>query len=277
MKLQIIKRLLRYNAEWAAILSLFFACTNTPLSTDGGGTRGGNPVVMGAIADPDGSKACNARVLLIAQDYNPLIDTVKRYITTGMTDSLGAFSIIAPDTGWYNLEAIGSGNGDRLIRFKVKTVRDSVTLLPLGTLHKPGSVKVVLSKGSDLANSYVYVPGTTIVNRGAGTGDTIIIDSVPAGVLPVLCLGKKNAIENITISRDVSVVPDNTTVIQNWEWSFNKQIILNTSLSGAGTKEDVYELPGPHKINIRKFRFFSGAKFRKRYSVYFIAWCATCP
>lgn len=255
MKLQIIKILLKYTAGWAAVFSFFLACTNTPYTADGGGTRGGNPVVMGAIVDPDGSMARNARVLLIAQDYNPLIDSVKQYITYATTDSVGAFSIEAPDTGWYNLEATGTDDGTRLIRFKIKTELDSVTVLPTDTLHKTGSVKVVLPTDSELIDAYVYVPGTTIVNRITGSSDTISIDSVPAGVLPVLCLGKKNSTKEIVISHDIPVVSSDTTVIQNWEWSFSKQIILNTSSSGAGTKENVYNFPVLIRLTSKNFDF----------------------
>jgi hypothetical protein len=62
-------------------------------------------------------------------------------------------------------------------------VRDSVCVLPLDTLRKPGAIKLVFPERSDLANSYVCVPGTTIMNRAAKARDTIIIDSVPAGIL----------------------------------------------------------------------------------------------
>jgi hypothetical protein len=254
MNLRLVLRMLRFGAVWATGISLLCACTNTPVS-DGGGSRGGNPVVVGTIASPDGSRARNVRVLLIAQDYNPLTDTLQRSITTSTTDSLGTFSIIAPDTGWYNIEAIGSVSSTRLVRFKVKTLRDSVSVLPLDTLHKTGTIKVALSKAIDLINSYAYVPGTTIANWNVEAGDTITIDTVPAGILPVLCLGNKNSTEKIVIRYDVSVISNTTTVVHNWEWSYNRQIILNTSVSGAGIKENVYDFPVIVRLTSENFDF----------------------
>lgn len=260
MNVGLVLRMLRFGAVWATGISLLCACTNTPVS-DGGGSRGGNPVVIGAIASPDGSVARDVRVSLIAEDYNPLTDTLRQSITTCTTDSLGTFSITAPDTGWYNIEAIGCASSTRLIRFKIKTLRDSTTVLPLDTLHKTGTIKVALSKAINLTNSYVYVPGTTIANWNVDAGDTITIDSVPAGILPVLCLGQKNSTEKIVIRNDVSVISNTTTVVHNWEWSYNRQIILNTSVSGAGIKENVYDFPVLIRLTSEIFDFSQAQSF----------------
>lgn len=253
MKFNFVKRM--YYTGLIAFVSLMCFCTNQPLSTEGGGSREGNPVVMGTIANPDGTMARNAQVSLIVENFNPSFDTMEQSITNAKTDSLGAFSIVVKDTGSYNIEVFSNSNSTRLIRFNVKMIRDSTTVLPIDTLHKPGAIKVALPKNNNLTGAYVFVPGTTIMNRIEGTTDTITLDSVPVGVLPVLCMSTKNSAEKIVISNDVAVVADNTTLIQNWEWSYKSQIILNTSISGAGTTNDLYNFPVLIRLTSGNFDF----------------------
>jgi len=254
MKFNLLKCISQYSTLWITGIFLFCACSDTSVS-DGGGSRGGNPVVVGMISDPDGAGASNVCVSLIDEDYSPLTDTLHGYITSVTTDSLGAFSIIAPDTGWYNVEAAGSKNGTRLIRFKIKTVRDSITVLPPDTLRMPGKIKVTLPEGITAEGACVYVPGTTIVNQISGAADTITLDMVPAGVLPVLYLCQKNSTDKIAVSHDVKVISDNTTVLHNWQWSSSRQIILNTGAAGAGTRENVYDFAVLIRLTSNNFDF----------------------
>lgn len=255
MKTNPCNRLFRFATELAAGVLLLCYCTSTPLSTEGGGSRGGNPVVVGTLCGPDGSRAGNAKVSLIAKEYNPIADTLNSFITEGITDSLGQFSITAPDTGIFNIEAEAGNDGACLIRFNVKMVRDSTTVVPLDTLRNPGTIKVIIPDSSDLADGYIYVPGTTIMNQITKIGQTLSIESVPPGVLPVLCFGRKNLREKIVIGQNLLITPESTTVVQNWNWRFSRQIILNTSKSGAGTKEDVYDFPVLIRLTQENFDF----------------------
>jgi hypothetical protein len=242
-------------AAWAW-LSLMYGCSPTPLSTnDGGGTRVGNPVVVGTIAGPDGAAAGNVRVTLIPEAYNPLTDTLPRTSISDTTDSLGSYSITAPDSGWYNVQAQGILDGARLIRFKVKTVRDSILVLPIDTLRRPGTIKVVLPAGSDPVGGYFYVPGTFIAAWIDGAGDTVSLDSVPEGILPVLYYARSNVAGKKAIRYDISVEPDETTMVKNPEWSRSRRIVLNTSASGASVSGDVYDFPALIRLNSGNFDF----------------------
>ena len=255
MNRDMIKRIVRCATGCAAGLSLVCACSYTPLSNDGGGSRGGNPVVVGTIAGPDGVGAPNVRVSLIAEDYNPLTDTLQRTSSTDTTDSLGSFVINAPDSGWYNIEAVGILDGARLIRFHVNAVRSSVRVLPADTLRMPGVLLMPIPKGSDAITGYVYVPGTFIAARLAGGADTVVIDSVPSGTLPVLYYAQRGSTGKKAIRYDISVQSGDTTVIQNPEWSYCRRIVLNTSISGAGVKGNVYGFPVLIRLTADNFDF----------------------
>jgi hypothetical protein len=252
-----VKWILQRCAGWAAWagLSLFCVCSPSMISNDGGGSRGGNPVVIGTIAGQDGAGARNVRVSLIAKDYNSMTDAPLQPSSIDTTDSLGSFLISAPDTGWYNVEAVGILSGERLIRFNVKAVNNSMRVLPVDTLRKPGAIKVPIPEGSDAANGYVYVPGTSIGAWFAGAQDTVELDSVPAGTLPVLYYAQRTGAERKAIGHDILVHSDETTVIGNPEWSYYRRIFLNTSPSGASVSGDVYGFPVIIRLNSGNFDF----------------------
>jgi len=250
-------RVLRRGAVWAALagLSLMCSCSLSTLSNDGGGSRGGNPVMVGTIAGPDGAGERNVRVCLIAEDYNPLTDAPPRPSSVDTTDSLGSFTIVAPDTGRFNIEAVGILDGERSIRFNVKALRDSILVLPVDTLRRPGAIKVPRPDGCDAADGYMYVPGTSIAVWLAGAGDTVAIDSVPAGTLPVLYYAQISGIGKKAIRYAIPVRSDETTLIRNPEWSYSRQVYLNTSSSGASVSGDVYNFPVLIRLNSGNFDF----------------------
>lgn len=257
MNCAMVKRILRCGAGWAALagLPLLCACSHAPLSTnDGGGSRGGNPVVAGMIAGPDGAAARNVRVTLIPEGYNPLTDSLLLTSVPDTTDSLGSFSIAAPDAGLYDIEARGILDGARLIRFNVKAVRDSTVVLSTDTMHRPGAIKIAISKKSDWADGYVYVPGTFIA-AWLGARDTVTLDSVPAGTLPMLYYSQRSGTWRKVIRYDISVRSNETTLIRYPEWSFYRRVLLNTSSSGAAIAGDVYGFPVLIRLNPDNFDF----------------------
>ena len=255
MNCDLVKRILQWGASFASLAGLWLMCA--PLATsDGGGSRGGNPVVVGTIAGQDGAAARNVRVTLIPEAYDPLKDTLSRFSSIDMTDSLGSFTITAPDSGWYNMQAYGSLDGSRLIRFKIRAIWDSTLVLPADTLRRPGTIKVVPPAGSDSVGGYCYVPGTFIAAWIDGARDTVSLDSVPAGILPVLYYAQRNVIGEKAISYDIAVQSDDTTFIKNPEWTYSHRIILNTSSqSGASLSSDLYGFPVLIRLNAAHFDF----------------------
>ncbi len=253
-----VKRISGCGALYAVLwgISLLCACSHAPLAgSDGGGSRGGNPVVVGTIAVPDGAAACNIRVSLIPEAFDPMTDTLSRLFSTDTTDSLGSFAITAPDSGFYNIEAKGILGGARLIRFNVKTVRDSIRVLPVDTLRGPGKIKIPVAKENYGADGYMYMPGTSIAVGLADVRDTVSLDSVPAGTFPVLYYAQIGDTRRKVIRHDIAVQPDETTLIENPEWSYYGRIRLNTTSAGASVSGDVYDFPVLIRLNTGNFDF----------------------
>ena len=257
MSRAIIKRFFEIGTCWAASigLSCICSCSLSTLSIEGGGSRGGNPVVSGTFVWSHGEVAQNVRVTLVTQDYNPMTDPLPRLSSMDTTDSAGSFSIKAPDSGWYNVEAVGILNRERSIQFNVKVVRDSICVLPVDTLLRPGAIMVPIPEGSDTTDVYVYVPGTSIAAWLAGARDTVVLDSVPAGTIPVLYYAKRSDMERKALRHDITVRPDETTLIGNPQWSYCRRIILNTSPAGAGVKSDICGFPVLIRLNAGNYDF----------------------
>ena len=253
----LIKSIVRYVIAVATPVAVWLICACSPATniSDGGGTRGGNPVVTGSIAGLDGAAARNVRVQLIDENYNPVTDAPLQPSSIDTTNSRGEYTVIAPDSGWYNVEAMEMRGGTRLLRFHVWAQRDSCIVLPIDTLHKPGAISVSLPEGSSAAGGYVYVPGTGVSARLAGSTDSVTLDSVPAGTLPVLYYANKNSEARTTIRHDIPVYSGETTPVGNPQWSFCRRIVLNTSPTGAGVSDDVHDFPVLIRLNGNNFSF----------------------
>lgn len=236
------------------VLACFFSCSTTPVSVaDGGGSRGGNPVITGTIVNHDGKVANNAIVHLRAANSNPMIVTSVQSTISTLTDMSGKFTIEAPDSGEYVIEAKSVSDGTRLIKFNIQTRKDSVCTLSVDTLHAPGVLKILIPENSDTNGSYVYVPGTSI-GTWIHNSDTLIIDSIPATTLPNLYYST-NDTSLKSIRKNITILSNDTTVITNLEWSFNCQIILNTSATGANVTGDVFFFPVLIRLNSENFNF----------------------
>jgi hypothetical protein len=234
-------------------LSLLCACSLTTLSTDGGGSRGGNPVVLGTIIGEGGAAARSVRVSLIAHEYNPITDDPVPISSIDTTDTLGSFRITAPDSGYFNIEAVALSGGARLLIKDISAQKDSIRVVPAGTLSRPGAVTVAIPAESDPASGYIYVPGTTIAASLSGASETVTLGSVPAGVLPVMVYAQRNSAIRKVIRYEVPVLSGDTTLVKNPRWSHCRRIGLNTTAQGASVATDVHRFPV--LIRLRKDNF----------------------
>jgi hypothetical protein len=226
-------------------------CSDSPVSS-GGGTRGGNPVVTGMIIGLDGNAAQNVKVSLIPSDYNPVTDTPIERSSIVLTDAKGGFSIDAPDSGLYSIEAVNALDGSRLLKFNIVTFNDSTSALPADTLHLPGLLKVIMSGNTE---GYLFVPGTNIKEFVARETDTVIIDSVPAAILPVLISADTgNGTINV-LQNDIVVNPGEVTVIGSRKSGGYAEIILNTAQDGAAINGNVFNFPVLIRLNSTNFDF----------------------
>lgn len=236
----------------SAVICLITQCTESPVSS--GGTRGGNPVVTGKVIGIDGVVAPDIQITLIPSNYDPFIGQSADSLLTANTDSTGSFSIHPKDTGAYSIEALNSRDGSRLIRFNITTHPDSEHTLLVDTLHRPGTLKIVLGDERKITDSYLYVPGSRIGIPVDTSADTMTISSVPVSILPFLYLSdRKNIVK--TIDHDILVRSNQSTVISTVIKNPSIKIILNTTAAGAGIDKNVFNFPVLIRLNSTNFAF----------------------
>jgi hypothetical protein len=233
------------------MMCLIQLCTESPVSS--GGTRGGNPVVTGMIIGLDGKAAQNVKVTLIPSEYNLFTDKPLDSLPADTTNRSGSFSIKAPDSGMYSVEAMNGIDGSSLLKFNISVFHDSVCTLSTDTLHQPGTLSIVLGDEKKIKNSFLYVPGTHIGIRVDSTTDTITIGSVPMSVLPVLYFA--NGTNQKVIDHDILVRSNQSTLICTVVPKKTIQIVLNTTVTGAAVDKNVVGFPVLIRLNSINFNF----------------------
>jgi len=199
----------------------------------GGTSTSENARVSGSIVDPTGIPVAYAIVQLIPASYNPVTDSPSAYIKTDTTDSAGHYLFDSITTGSYNISAVQPSTGKRLLTNTIAVVSGSVNL-DADTLHKTGTVKITISDTVKDAQSYVYIPGTTIsISENAATYDsgtvTITIDSVPAGTIPAIYYVKHGTSQPQHIGTNIHVWENDTVKVDDSDRRYRKILYLNTS------------------------------------------------
>jgi hypothetical protein len=232
---------------------------NCAFPSDGGGSRGGNPIVTGRVINPDGTNASHTQVQLFPESHDPIKDKALPGNSTDTTDENGTFSLQTAGPGNYNVQAVHIFNRTRLLVQDITVKKDAVDI-DADTLRKSGSIIVPISNGFDTASGYVYVPGTNIAVSLSGKSNYVILDSVPAGITLKVEYAAKNSTEIPKVINDsVYVLPSDTAKIQYAEWKYSQKIILNTSQSGANVSVDVYGFPVLIRLKAPVFDFSQAA------------------
>jgi hypothetical protein len=151
----------------AAIIAFACACaigsSCSPTQTAGGGTRGGNPVVVGLLHATDGiTPETGAKVYLIPVDYNPRPDL-------GNQQVVGPESTITNENGYYKFDSVPVGLYNIIASAKGNLAFDDVMIVTSDTLHvsaialeAPGGLKgrVRLQAGDDARSVTMLFMGT---------------------------------------------------------------------------------------------------------------------
>lgn len=247
----------------AAIVALcIFMAINTRCSFPalaGVGSEVTNGTVMGSLCNPDGSPAAQTRVMLISNRYDPVKDGPVPDSLTGTTGETGDFMLNVAGGRAFNIEAVQQSSGDRVLITGIMVDKGDTTTVPRSMIQKPGNLKVYLPSVALNDKGYLYCPGTTFW-VGVVNG-TAIIDSVPAGSIPVLCyVNKVDTSQNHVIKTNFTVTPEDTSFItDNHAWSFSRKLYINTTSSGAKVSSNVYSFPVLVRLSAGNF-IFSQAK-----------------
>ncbi|HMA64755.1 MAG TPA: DUF2341 domain-containing protein [Chitinispirillaceae bacterium] len=232
------------------LLLTILSCGTT--SVAGGSSSTDNGKVFGHVLRENGDVAPNTVVKLYKSDFDPYRDSITIIVDT--TNELGEYAFSKLSSGAYTVEAVD-------IRYRTRALVQSIIVDSLNVnatiamLSQTGTITIMIPDDTSDTNSYVYIPGTSyfskVLNRIA------VIDSVPAGIITKL-LYKNNVDmrDNHTVTTDVKVISGTGVIVTDYYgWSYSKQLVLNTSKTGAGIQGTVTNFPVLVRLSENNFDF----------------------
>jgi len=207
--------------------------------------------VVGKIANAGGTPAGNTKVTLYPDTYNPVAAAPLPDSSSDTTNDSGEYAIKVPDSSVrYNIQAVNISQLTRVLITGIAILGDT-TYVPEATLTVPGTIKLLLPDSVDNVNGYVYIPGTGIVANLFGNNGFVILDSVPAGIVPAIYYGVRNSSVGKVLHYNIPVSPGDTVIV----WKYSRQITLNTTTSGAGVAGNVIDFPVLVRLTTGNFNF----------------------
>jgi biopolymer transport protein ExbB len=150
--------------------------------------------------------------------------------------------------------------GERFLIRDLRADGDSIRA-PAGDLAPAGAVKVVLGDLDTLKGAGLYLAGTPLfvrVDSLAIARGFLLLDSVPAGLMPGLLLNPTEGSPILLVEEDVLVVaPGQVTLVDAEEgvWRHSRRLYLDTSPTGADVAESVYGFPLLVRLEASNFAF----------------------
>jgi hypothetical protein len=221
-------------------------------STGGGGTEW-EARISGRVLDTTGTPCVAAKVLLLSANFNPLKDSISDNSRYVLTDNTGSYSIIINEPGYFNIEISNTVTRDKALITGISVNDVDKTKLPDAIINKCGTIIINISDDSSANNAYVYIPGTTsYVHVSDGKA---ILTGVPSGSVPALYYLRNNQDARL-LKSGIDVPSDGTVFIKESScWNFSKKIFINTTASGAGIENNVYNFPLLLRLSKNNFDF----------------------
>jgi hypothetical protein len=237
------------------VVMLSVSCMREP--TISGPTNDGNGsetvAILGTIVDSLGRPAPHTRVQLIPAAYDPMIGMLGGLPHADTTDSAGRYDLRAPDSGRYNIQAVRLDDRTRALILGINAQGDSVAQ-GTDTVRASGAIRVAIPDSIPSTQGYLYIPGTTIVAALTDHGGFVVLDSVPAGVVPAVRYGMRGSAA-VAIAGSVDVASGTTMSIQYWGWLLSRRIHLNTTATGANVSGTLMDFPVLVRLSASNFNF----------------------
>jgi hypothetical protein len=220
----------------------------------GGSTSTPNEVVMGKAVLPSGAPASRTIVQLVPSTYVAFGNVSPSALLTDTTDTSGAYCFFHVDTGVYNIQAVKIDNGSRALITNVAIDTDTIRV-PSATVVPPGKLTVVFSKEFDPVDGYCFIPGTTISGAVDRKNDTLVLDSIPAGIISGVYFAATATSEKTILRYTIPVSSGENVTLLNPVWKFSRRLYLNTTITGAAVESDITDFPALMRLSNVNFDF----------------------
>jgi hypothetical protein len=230
------------------------SCTLSPIDLTGGSTSTPNEVVMGYAVFPNGVPAARTIVQLIPSSYAAIGSVQQPSLKTDTTDESGAYRFTHVDTGIYNIQSVHCDTRTRALITGIAVDTDTV-IAPSTVLQPTGNLRIIVSEPLETANGYLFIPGTTLSVFFDGERDTLVLDSVPAGIIPGVYVAAASGSGRTVLRYTIPVSSGETVTIANLRWKFSRRLRLNTTAAAAAVAGNVMGFPILIRLTYMNFAF----------------------
>ena len=234
----------------AIVLAFLARCSQFDGGAGGETTNG----IVGSIRNHDDTPAANSIVKLFPDGYDPVTDDASGAGFIDTADANGTYRFRRIASGSYTVLARNRKAATCFLKSNVAVCDDSVTTVPAGILNGSGSVTADFSLSGVVAEGYIYIPGTDI-SSPIGSDGSVFLADVPPGAISVVILASDGN-EKRNILRDGIIVTSGDTVtIEQPLWKYSRNLVLNTTASGAEVPGDLYGFPVLVRLDGENFDF----------------------
>ena len=241
------------NLPVVLVSILVFRCT-TGVPDVAGTSEQGNARVIATVYTSTGDPAAGASVRLRPGSYLKEPGTAKKTsmdLVDTCTDADGVFVIDSVAGGSYMVEVTDNTREAVLLLCSVDTAR--TVELPDDTLRPFSSVKGRVVPGFTGGRRFVQVEGLERIAEVAADGSYAFTD-LPAGEWTFRIAGT-DASTGGTVITGIITRPAGITLVPSGGWLFSRQVVLNTTASGADVARDVYGFPVIIRLDRTNFDF----------------------
>jgi hypothetical protein len=198
----------------AAALCMLNGCSPVAPVSDGG-VEAGNPRVVGALFEQDGTPSSGTIALLIPESYIATPGKASEAIRSDTTDTLGTYRFSNIPAGRYTLQAKTASTLKRTLVRNIVAETSHTTTVAGDTVRDAGTLRIVLPDSLKNEGGTIAIPGTTIavaIGTTSLSGNIVEIDSLPAGMLPPVVYIKDPTAGTLprTLADSISIPPGGT-------------------------------------------------------------------
>lgn len=240
------------------LIAVLLGCAN--LSGPGGEGNGSETVARGIIVDSAGAPAAGVPVQLLPAGYDPVAPDTIPAAWRVFTNSRGEYHLVNIGAGAYDLEASSISTGLKALVTGIEiTGRKVEAVVHTGRLEKTGTVFVELAGLTSRSGDYIYLPGTSTFTRITDHDRIMgkaVLHGVPAGTFTELIYVAVADYRNADLLTDtLKIHPGDTVASAYAAWKYARQLILNTTVSGADITGSVYNFPILIRLSAATFDF----------------------
>lgn len=239
---------------------LLMQCSYQTASGPEGEGNGSETTARGIIVDSTGVPVPLISIQMIPSSHNPVLNENPDSERFSTTDIRGEYVFKNIGAGTYNFQAGFSSSGLKAFVKGVDVSGEKITVaVSDGKLQKTASAQIDLSGMTLRRGDYLYIPGTdvfTIITAADSSAGKAVLSGIPAGTFTDLNYVAAFDPQITNLLKDtLEIEPGDTLSFAYAAWKHSTELVLNTTTTGAGIQENVFNFPVLVRLNERVFDF----------------------